>query len=241
MLSKNQVNLTSQTEKSAIFLKKFQEITPPHAKLLDNLFSLCYNVVYELCDFWIKTKFLEVATLLYLAEGNRTEACISAIAMIPIVGTGATTAKLSKNALKATDTIADIATDGRKVADAVVDSADLARDANKVRKLLWVPKEVNGRIVYQRDDLFEWMPENIAKMRDGKAPKGVNGEPIQLHHLLQREPGSLAEIDPTLHGKVPHKQLNAGESFRNNPELKQSYKNYRENYWKTRVLDNPNQ
>jgi len=180
-------------------------------------------------------------TLLYLAEGKRTEACISAIAMIPIVGTGATTAKLSKNALKATDTIADIATDGRKVADAVADSADLARDANKVRKSLWVRKVVNGRIVYQRDDLFEWTSDNINLMRDGRAPIGYDGKPIQLHHLLQMEPGSLAEVTTTFHKKIPNKQVESGNSYQKNPKLKQAYKNYRENYWKTRVLDNPNQ
>ena len=58
---KKSSELNFSNRKIGNFLKKFQEITPPPAKLLDNPFSLCYNVVYELCDFWIKTKFLEVA------------------------------------------------------------------------------------------------------------------------------------------------------------------------------------
>jgi len=73
MLSKNQVNLTSQTPKSAIF-EKIPKNCPTHTKLLDNPFSLCYNVVYELCDFWIKTKFLEVA-INFLSENKVFKGC----------------------------------------------------------------------------------------------------------------------------------------------------------------------
>lgn len=80
------------------------------------------------------------------------------------------------------------------------------------------------------------------EMSNGRPPKGRDGKPVQLHHLTQSEPGSLAEVSGTMHpANVPHKQLNPGESFRKNPKLKQSYEDYRRNYWKTRVQDNPNQ
>ena len=104
------------------------------------------------------------------------------------------------------------------------------------------PKDVNGRRVYQRNDLFDWTPENIIRMERGEAPKGRDGLSVQLYHLTQMEPCSLAEVSGTRHpANMPHNQLKPGESFRNNPELLQSYENYRRNYWKTRVLDAPNQ
>ena len=58
---KKSSELNFSNRKIGNFFEKIPRNYPPHAKLLDNLFSLCYNVVYELCDFWIKTKFLEVA------------------------------------------------------------------------------------------------------------------------------------------------------------------------------------
>ena len=99
----------------------------------------------------------------------------------------------------------------------------------------WKAKEVNGRKVYQRDDLFEWTEENIKNMKDGKAPIGKDGKPVQLHHLTQSEPDALAEVLKTLHSKVKHKQIKPGESFRRNPELNKQYRDFRENYWKERL------
>ncbi|MBP3693077.1 MAG: hypothetical protein J6J31_01400 [Thermoguttaceae bacterium] len=76
--------------------------------------------------------------------------------------------------------------------------------------------------------MFDWTPENIKNMKTGRPPRGRDGLSVQLHHLTQMEPGSLAEVSGTRHpANIPHKQLNPGESFRNNPELLQSYENYR--------------
>lgn len=61
---KKSSELNFSNRKIGNFFGKIPRNCPPPAKLLDNLFSLCYNVVYELCDFWIKTKFLEVANRL---------------------------------------------------------------------------------------------------------------------------------------------------------------------------------
>jgi len=79
-------------------------------------------------------------------------------------------------------------------------------------------------------------------MKTGRPPRGRDGLSVQLHHLTQMEPGTLAEVSGTRHpANIPHKQLNPGESFRNDPELRGSHENCRRNYWKTRVLDAPNQ
>ncbi len=37
-------------------------------------------------------------------------------------------------------------------------------------------------------------------MQRGRAPIGPDGKPIQLHHLTQREPGSVAEMTESFHG-----------------------------------------
>ena len=99
----------------------------------------------------------------------------------------------------------------------------------------WTPAEVNGRKVYQRDDLFEASPKNIAEMKKGNAPFGSDGNRVELHHLLQEEPGPMAEVLKTLHRRIPNKQVDT--SFRNDPVLNQSYKNFKSNYWKIRAKD----
>ena len=90
-----------------------------------------------------------INALIYLCEGNYADAGLSAVAVIPVWGTGATAAKWGKNGIKAAENIADIATDGKKVTNAVTDAAELARDSTKaVKSFPWTPKDVNGRRVY---------------------------------------------------------------------------------------------
>ena len=72
-------------------------------------------------------------------------------------------------------------------------------------------------------------------MKDGRPPIGFDGKRVELHHMLQEEPGPLAEVSKTLHGKVPNKQVVV--SFRKNPNLNASYESYRSEYWEIRVKD----
>ena len=53
--------------------------------------------------------------------------------------------------------------------------------------------------VYQRDDLFLKTEENKRLMADGKAPLGLDGEQIELHHITQTYGGSLAEVTRCIH------------------------------------------
>lgn len=70
----------------------------------------------------------------------------------------------------------------------------------------WKPaREILGRKVYQRDDLFD--PHavdktgrtNIQRMQQGLAPMGYDNKQVQLHHLIQVEPGAMAEVQATFH------------------------------------------
>ncbi|MED4799145.1 ribonuclease YeeF family protein [Bacillus atrophaeus] len=79
---------------------------------------------------------------------------------------------------------------------------------------------------------------NLELMKDGKAPLAKDGTKINLHHLIQEEPGPMLEIPNSLHTKyseVIHKLKTNGESFRNDPELNVQYEYFRARYWKWRA------
>ncbi|WP_202621728.1 HNH/ENDO VII family nuclease, partial [Bacillus paralicheniformis] len=79
---------------------------------------------------------------------------------------------------------------------------------------------------------------NLELMKSGKAPIGEDGKPINLHHLIQKEPGTMLEILHTTHKKyhkVLHQLVEKGDSFRNNPELQQQYDSFRRKYWMWRA------
>ncbi|MBO0664578.1 HNH/ENDO VII family nuclease, partial [Jiella sp. CQZ9-1] len=122
----------------------------------------------------------------------------------------------------------------------------------------WSKKEVNGRTVYQRDDLID--PEkldgegrsNLQRMRQGLAPIGSDGHPMELHHMLQQEktridgqPGPLAEVEKKFHSDnydaihiYPRSDKDYISWRKIFPEDEKSYDKYRREYWKTRSKDN---
>lgn len=71
----------------------------------------------------------------------------------------------------------------------------------------WTAKNVQGRKVYQRNDIFD--PHrvdadgltNIQRMKGGNAPIGHDGLEINLHHATQDEPGAVIEILSSYHSK----------------------------------------
>lgn len=79
---------------------------------------------------------------------------------------------------------------------------------------------------------------NLSLMRSGNAPIGPDGKQVELHHILQEEPGPMAEIVSTTHTRY-HKALHGikEESFRRKSELKKQYTKFRKDYWKTRAED----
>jgi len=100
-----------------------------------------------------------------------------------------------------------------------------------------------SRKVYQRNDIdINFVDENgltnLERMQAGKAPYGPDGKKIQLHHVLQKEPGPMAEVTETTHQnyyKTLHGLKGKGESFRNDPVLEKQYNNFRRQYWKWRA------
>lgn len=110
--------------------------------------------------------------------------------------------------------------------------------------------KVNGEIrdvsrrVYQRNDIdFEYVNpktgiSNLDRMREGKAPIGNDGKPVQLHHVLQKESGPMVEIRETTHeeyNRTLHGLGVSGASFRRDSVLDRQYANFRRQYWKWRA------
>ena len=93
----------------------------------------------------------------------------------------------------------------RKIEEIAQGATDVdIRIVRSTRK--WRSRDVNGRRVYQRDDLFD--PDyvdpntgltNKQLMEEGLAPIGPDGRPINLHHMTQDEPGPMAEVAETFH------------------------------------------
>ncbi|WP_249595683.1 T7SS effector LXG polymorphic toxin [Peribacillus frigoritolerans] len=115
----------------------------------------------------------------------------------------------------------------------------------KIKKVA-EPLDISRRM-YQRNDI-EWNLKdtkgltNRQRAKLGTAPIGKDGYPIELHHLLQEEPGSMVEALRTVHRgpknkKILHGLLDNGDSFRNNPVLNAQYKKFQSEYWKWRILD----
>ncbi|AZV62908.1 T7SS effector LXG polymorphic toxin [Peribacillus frigoritolerans] len=79
---------------------------------------------------------------------------------------------------------------------------------------------------------------NYQLMKKGRAPFWKDGTVMELHHLIQREPGSMVELPHSLHKeyhKILHGLVENGGSFRNEPVLKKQYDNFRGKYWRWRA------
>lgn len=104
-------------------------------------------------------------------------------------------------------------------------------------------KDVSRR-VYQRNDIdISYFDEttgltNLERMQAGKPPIGTDGNPVELHHVLQQEVGPMAELREITHQQYYsqlHGLVGNGASFRNDPLLNKQYNNFRYNYWKWRA------
>jgi hypothetical protein len=113
-------------------------------------------------------------------------------------------------------------------------------DAIQEHWVKWV--EFEGVKVYQRDGLID--PRRLdtkgrtglQRMNRGYAPIGPDGQPIELHHMLQTEEGALAEVTKTFHMEYSgtlHINPNTTPSGIGRPE----FNAFRRQYWKRRAVD----
>ena len=82
---------------------------------------------------------------------------------------------------------------------------DQAKSRNDYRKYWTAEIVYNGVKVYQRNDIFNPYDKdargrtNIQRMKMGLAPIGADGNPVNLHHMLQTNDGSIAEVIQSFH------------------------------------------
>jgi hypothetical protein len=75
---------------------------------------------------------------------------------------------------------------------------------------------------------------NLERMREGLAPLGPDGKPINLHHLTQGGKSALVEITNAMHTRhrsVLH--INPGNTYPSGVNRKEFAK-FRRAYWKNR-------
>ena len=100
-------------------------------------------------------------------------------------------------------------------------------------------KSKHERTVFQDDSAFDWNDDNLCNMiTKGNAPIGKDGLPINLHHILGKEPGPMLEIQESIHQKHTRKlHWFISESFRRDHELNKSYNRFKKAYWKQRAIE----
>ncbi len=77
---------------------------------------------------------------------------------------------------------------------------------------------------------------NLQLMQKEKAPYGPDGKRIALHHMLQTQEGSIAEVAQTFHtsnDKIIHINPNTISSAID----RNAFKTWKRNYWKNRAKD----
>lgn len=81
---------------------------------------------------------------------------------------------------------------------------------------------------------------NIERMHQGKPPVDEDGKPYNVHHVIQEEPGPVAELRESVHRKfhgILHGLKKSGESFRKDKKLLSDFEAYKKAHWKLRAKD----
>ncbi len=149
---------------------------------------------------------------------------------------------------------------GTKTVTGTIDEVAEAIDNAPTRNVSRYSRDVfEGRRIYRAADDFDLgVPTNVDPkyvhksirqkiengwtnadlMRNGNAPIGRDGRPINLHHVLGDEPGPMLEILGSTHKRHHgplHGLIEDGNSFRNVPGLESQYNSFRGRYWKWRI------
>jgi hypothetical protein len=123
-----------------------------------------------------------------------------------------------------------------------VESEKRAELIDEARKFWTQATEHRGVKVYQRNDIIDPLRidpngrTNIQRMKKGRAPIGLDGNPINLHHMLQSNDSAIAEVTQSFHQKntkVIHINPN---SFGSGID-RRAFDAWKSSYWRSRAKD----
>ena len=91
-----------------------------------------------------------------------------------------------------------------------------------------IEKTINGRKTLIPANMKDIIADgdNLAKVQAGNAPLDANGNPYQLHHMLQKDDGALAVLSDAQHKKIPIIDGKESEIDRD------AFATFRKKYWK---------
>ncbi|MFI9114113.1 HNH/ENDO VII family nuclease [Streptomyces venezuelae] len=108
----------------------------------------------------------------------------------------------------------------------------------------WSRKDYNGQRIYQRDDLVnpdyfspvdKYGRSNLKRMQQGLAPLGPDGQPLNLHHMLQTQDGPIAEVTHSMHfGNYNQLHWKAGTKIPSGID-RDAFNTWKSQYWKDRA------
>lgn len=120
--------------------------------------------------------------------------------------------------------------------------SSVLKDYSQVREYWKKDIEFKGTKVYQRDAIIDINKvdvkgrSNLQRMEQGLAPLGPDGNPINLHHMTQRDISSIAEVEQSFHqsnSKTIHINPNSVPSGID----RKAFNKWRSDYWKNRAKD----
>ena len=103
----------------------------------------------------------------------------------------------------------------------------------------------NGRDIVKRNNTFKpcqinnYGQTNLDLMKDAKAPYGIDGESLELHHLKQQNDGVIVEMTQNEHRRSGDKSKDLHRYARNSSDVDHGSKwtSWKRNYWKERASD----
>lgn len=114
---------------------------------------------------------------------------------------------------------------------------------NKLKLEYW-KKDVNfrGTKVYKRDGIIDINKAdikgrtNFQRMERGLAPLGPDGNPINLHHMTQRDISSIAEVEQSFH-QINSRIIHINPSSVPSGIDRKIFSKWRSDYWINRAID----
>ncbi|MBC1727266.1 hypothetical protein HB981_12310 [Listeria seeligeri] len=123
-----------------------------------------------------------------------------------------------------------------------ISDIEVPKDYLQIRNYWKKDTIFNGKKVYQKDDIIDINKvdvkgrSNLQRMEKGLAPLGTDGNPVNLHHMTQREISSIAEVEQSFH-QINSKTIHINPNTTPTGIDRKAFNKWRSEYWKNRAKD----